>query len=63
MKLSFSKRARDTYQRATKEVGEHDKALMRKGLADAGAKLKADIKAIEDERDPEGKGRFTQGVL
>lgn len=51
LKLGHGNRAQRAYERAIEVAGAHSTTLMKQGLADAKAKIAADIKAINEEKD------------
>jgi tetratricopeptide (TPR) repeat protein len=63
LKLGNGKRARDAYQRAVEVAGKDATSLMKQGLADAKAKLDADVKAIQTETDKAKKDELRKNYL
>lgn len=63
LKLGNGKRARDAYQRAVEVAGKDATSLMKQGLADAKAKLDADVKAIKTEKDKTKKDELRKNFL
>lgn len=55
LKCGNGKRARAAYQRAIEIAGHGATALMKQGLADSRAKIDADLKAIEEEKDSKAR--------
>ncbi|KAH9476040.1 Small glutamine-rich tetratricopeptide repeat-containing protein 2 [Psilocybe cubensis] len=58
LKRGYGNKAKAAYERAIEVAGSEATTLMKQGLADAKAKIAADIKAINEEKDQEKKDRL-----
>ena len=63
LKLGNGKRSRAAFERAIEVAGENVTMLMKQGLADAEAKVEADLKAIETETDKAKKDILRKNFL